>query len=195
MELMVATTNKGKLQEISRLLADTGIVVKGLEEISVLPEIIEDGDTFEANAQKKALTVARHCGCLTLADDSGLVVKALQGEPGIYSARYAGPQASDSDNNRKLLAAMTGLPREQREAAFHCAMALCEPSGDCRVFQGRLQGLILEEPRGNGGFGYDPLFLVPEYGKALAELPLEIKNRISHRGEALRQTLAYLQQR
>lgn len=195
MELMVATTNKGKLQEISRLLADSGIVVKGLDEVPGLPEIVEDGDTFEANARKKALTVARHCGCLTLADDSGLVVKALQGEPGVYSARYAGPGASDADNNQKLLAAMTGLPREQREAAFHCAMALCEPSGDCRVFQGCLQGLILDEPRGSGGFGYDPLFLVPEYGKALAELPLEIKNRISHRGKALRQTLAYLQQR
>ncbi len=195
MELVVATTNKGKLQEISRLLADTGILVKGLENIAGLPEIVEDGDTFEANAQKKALTVARHCGCLTLADDSGLVVKALQGEPGVYSARYAGPQASDSDNNRKLLAEMTGLPREQREAAFHCAMALCDPSGECRVFEGRLAGLILEAPRGSGGFGYDPLFLVPEYGKALAELPMEIKNRISHRGEALRKTLGYLQQR
>lgn len=194
MELMVATTNKGKLKEIKRLLADTGIVVKSLDEIAGLPEIVEDGDTFEANAQKKALTVARHCGCLTLADDSGLAVKALQGEPGVYSARYAGPGASDSDNNRKLLSVMTGLPREQREAAFHCAMALCEPSGACRVFQGRLQGLILEEPRGSGGFGYDPLFLVPEYGKALAEIPLEIKNRISHRGEALRKTLEYLQQ-
>lgn len=194
MELMVATTNKGKLKEIRRLLEDTGIQVKGLDEISGLPEIVEDGDTFEANARKKALTVARHCGCLTLADDSGLVVKALQGEPGVYSARYAGPGASDSDNNQKLLDAMTGLPTEQREAAFHCAMALCEPSGACRIFQGRLEGLILEEARGSGGFGYDPLFLVPEYGKALAELPLEIKNRISHRGEALRQTLAYLQQ-
>ena len=186
MELVVATTNKGKLQEINRLLADTGIVVKGLKEIEDLPEIIEDGDTFEANARKKALTVARHCGCLTLADDSGLVVKALQGEPGVYSARYAGPEANDTDNNRKLLSAMSGLPREQRKAAFHCAMALCDPSGDCRVFQGRLDGLILESPRGSGGFGYDPLFLVPEYGQALAELPLEIKNRISHRGEALR---------
>lgn len=194
MELVVATTNKGKLQEISRLLADSGIVVKGLEGIPGLPEVIEDGDTFDANAQKKALTVARHCGCLTLADDSGLVVAALQGEPGVYSARYAGPQASDADNNRKLLDAMTGLPREQREAAFHCAMALCDPAGNCQVFHGRLEGLILEAPRGSGGFGYDPLFLVPEYGKALAELPLEIKNRISHRGEALRKTLVYLQQ-
>jgi XTP/dITP diphosphohydrolase len=195
MELMVATTNKGKLQEIGRLLADSGIVVKGLEEIAGLPEIVEDGDTFAANAQKKALTVARHSGCLTLADDSGLVVEALQGEPGVYSARYAGPKASDADNNRKLLASMSGLPRGQRQAAFHCAMALCTPSGDCRLFEGRLQGLILEAPQGSGGFGYDPLFLVPEYGKALAELPLEIKNRISHRGEALRKTLAYLQHR
>jgi len=192
MELVVATSNRGKLKEISRLLADSGIVVKGLEDVEEVPEIVEDGDTFEANAQKKALIVARHCGCLTLADDSGLVVDALNGEPGVYSARYAGPDASDADNNRKLQAAMEGLPQEQRKAAFYCAMALCQPSGDCLLFQGQLKGLILEAPRGSGGFGYDPLFLVPEFGKALAELPLEIKNRISHRGQALRKVLAHL---
>lgn len=194
MELVVATKNRGKLREIGRLLANSGIVVKGLEDIADLPEIIEDGETFEANAQKKALTVARHSGCLTLADDSGLVVAALDGEPGVYSARYAGPQASDADNNRKLLAALSGLPREQRQAAFYCAMALCQPSGDCQLFQGQLPGIIIEAPRGDGGFGYDPLFLVPEYGKTLAELPLEIKNRISHRGAALRKVLTHLQQ-
>ena len=192
MELVVATQNRGKLREISRLLADSGIVVKGLDDIADLPEIIEDGDTFEANAQKKALTVARHCGCLTLADDSGLMVEALNGEPGVYSARYAGPDASDADNNQKLLDAMKDFSPEQRHAAFYCAMALCQPSGECQLFQGQLKGLILEAPRGSGGFGYDPLFLVPEYGKALAELPLEIKNRISHRGHALRNVLAYL---
>lgn len=194
MELIVATSNPGKLKEIRRLLADCGILVRGLEQLAEVPEIIEDGETFEANARKKALVVARHSGCLTLADDSGLVVRALNGEPGIYSARYAGPEANDADNNRKLLATMQGVPRNQRQAAFHCAMALCQPSGACRLFHGRLQGLILEAPQGSDGFGYDPLFLVPEYGKALAELPLEIKNRISHRGEALRQVVAFLQQ-
>lgn len=191
MELVVATSNRGKLKEIGRLLKDSGIKVRGLEDISGLPEIVEDGDTFEANAQKKALTVARHCNCLTLADDSGLMVEALHGEPGVYSARYAGPDASDADNNRKLLAAMEGLAPEQRQAAFYCAMALCGPSGECQLFQGQLKGLILEAPRGSGGFGYDPLFLVPEFGKSLAELPLEIKNRISHRGQALRKVLAH----
>jgi len=159
-----------------------------------LPEVEEDGETFAANARKKAQTVARLTGRLTLADDSGLEVAALDGAPGVRSARYAGEAADDAANNRKLLAALAGVPRSGRRGAFVCAMALCAPDGDCRFFSGRLEGLIVEEPRGDGGFGYDPLFLVPEYGKTLAELPLEIKNRISHRGQALRQALEALRQ-
>jgi XTP/dITP diphosphohydrolase len=194
MELVVATGNRGKLAEIRRLLADAGVAVRGLDDIEGAPEIIEDGETFEDNALKKALTVARFTGCLTLADDSGLVVEGLNGAPGVRSARYAGEAASDADNNRKLLAELQGLPPARRRASFCCAVALCRPDGWSRVFHGRLTGLISEKPRGDGGFGYDPLFLVPEFGKTLAEIPLEVKNRISHRGQALRQAIDCLKQ-
>lgn len=192
MEMLVATRNKGKLREIERLLADTDIVVKGLDAYGDLPDVVEDGATFAANARKKAATMARLTGCLTVADDSGLAVEALGGKPGIYSARYAGEDALDSDNNRKLLEDMASVPEGQRQAAFHCVMALCTPEGDCQLFDGRLDGVILTRARGEGGFGYDPLFLVPEYGRTLAELPLDIKNRISHRGQALKRLVAYL---
>lgn len=194
MELVIATRNQGKLREIRRLLEATEVRVLGLDVFPDLPEVEEDGETFADNARKKAVTVARLTGRLTLADDSGLEVMHLGGAPGVRSARYAGANADDAANNRKLLAALAGVPRAGRRGAFVCAMALCGPDGGCRFFSGRLEGIIGEEPRGDGGFGYDPLFLVPEYGKTLAELPLEIKNRISHRGQALRQALAYLRQ-
>jgi XTP/dITP diphosphohydrolase len=192
MELVVATRNQGKLLEIRRLLAESEIRVLGLDAFADLPEVEEDGETFEANARKKAETVARLTGRLTLADDSGLVVETLAGRPGVRSARFAGDGATDADNNRRLLAELSGVPRERRQAAFHCAMALCRPGDDCRIFHGEVPGLILEAPRGDGGFGYDPLFLVREYGRTMAELPLEVKNRISHRGQALRRALEYL---
>lgn len=195
MDLLVATRNQGKLREIRRLLLDTGINVKGLDAFGELPEVEEDGATFADNARKKAATMARLTGCLTLADDSGLAVEALGGRPGVHSARYAGDGASDADNNRKLLEEMAHLPAERRQAAFHCVMALCPPEGSCRLFEGRLDGLILAQGRGTEGFGYDPLFLVPEYGKTLAELPLDIKNRISHRGRALMQLVDSLKPR
>jgi XTP/dITP diphosphohydrolase len=194
MELVIATRNQGKLREIRRLLEETEIRVLGLDAFSDLPEVEEDGETFADNARKKAVTVAQLTGRLTLADDSGLEVMHLGGAPGVHSARYAGADADDAANNRKLLAALAGVSRSGRRGAFVCAMALCGPDGDCRFFSGRLEGILIEEPRGDGGFGYDPLFLVPEYGKTLAELPLEIKNRISHRGQALRQALEYLRQ-
>ncbi len=193
MDLLVATRNAGKLREIRRLLADTSVRVLGLDDFDSLPEVEEDGETFVANARKKAETIARQTGCLTLADDSGLEVAALAGAPGVRSARYAGEDADDAANNRKLLQALAEVPCPQRQGAFVCAMALCRPTGECRFFHGRLAGILTDAPRGEGGFGYDPLFLVPEYGKTLAELPLEVKNRISHRGQALRQVLAYLQ--
>lgn len=192
MELVVATRNAGKLREISRLLAETEIQVLGMDAFADLPEVEEDGDTFEANARKKAETIARLTGRLTLADDSGLVVEALHGQPGVRSARFAGPDATDEDNNLKLLAELDGIPRERRGAAFHCAMALCRSGADCLFFFGRVPGIILDTPRGEGGFGYDPLFLVREYGKTMAELPLDVKNRISHRGQALRQAVDHL---
>lgn len=194
-ELLIATRNQGKLREIERLLADSDIIVKGLDAYGQLPEVVEDGDTFAANARKKAATMARLTGCMTLADDSGLAVQALDGQPGIYSARYAGEGASDDDNNCKLLNDMAHVPAGQRQAAFLCVMALCTPSGDCRLFEGRLDGEILKQARGGEGFGYDPLFMVPEYGRTLAELPLDIKNRISHRGQALKCLVEHLCQR
>ncbi len=192
MDLVIATRNQGKLKEIRRLLEGTGIVVRGLESFDNLPEVEEDGATFADNARKKAETIAALTGLPTLADDSGLEVKALAGAPGVHSARYAGPGASDADNNSKLLTALAGVPAEERQGAFCCAMALARPGGETRLYFGRVEGRILLEPRGQGGFGYDPLFLVREFGQTMAELPLETKNRISHRGQALRQALAAL---
>lgn len=192
MELVIATRNQGKLKEIRRLLAESTLEVRGLESFPELPEVEEDGATFAENARKKAETIARLTGRLTLADDSGLEVAALNGAPGVYSARYAGAGASDGDNNAKLLTALEGVPAEQRQGAFCCAMALAAPGQQTRLFFGRVEGRILTAPRGAGGFGYDPLFLVREFAQTMAELPLETKNRISHRGQALRQALAVL---
>ena len=194
MKLLVATGNPGKLKEIRRLLEDSPIDVVGLDAYPDLPEVVEDGDTFEANARKKALEMAAATGCLTLADDSGLVVDFLDGAPGVISARYAGEDGDDEANNRKLMLQMQDVPDDKRQAAFHCVMALAEPDGRCRTFDGIITGLLLREPRGEGGFGYDPYFLVPEYGKTTAELPLDIKNRISHRGNALRKVMPVLQE-
>lgn len=192
MELVVATRNKGKLAEISRMLESTHIRVLGLDVFPEIGEIDEPGATFEENALIKAETVVRLTGRMTLADDSGLEVRVLGGEPGVRSARYAGENATDELNNLKLLKALTDVPPAERQAAFCCAMALVDPSGARQVFHGRVEGVILETPRGEGGFGYDPLFFVREYGKTMAELPMEVKNRISHRGQALRQAVEYL---
>lgn len=184
-ELLVATGNKGKMNEIRQILAGFVDHLYGLADFPDLPKAIEDGLTFEENACKKALPVAIATGIPTVADDSGLVVDALEGRPGIFSARYAGSGSSDAENNLKLLDDMAGLKDVQRTAYFYCAVALCFPDGTCRTFCGTLNGVLLESPRGDGGFGYDPLFLLPEYGKTLAELGTEVKNGISHRGRAL----------
>lgn len=192
MKLVIATRNQGKLREIRERIKETDLEVLGIDNFPDLPEVVEDGDTFSANARKKAATIARLTGCLTLADDSGLSVEALGGEPGVLSARYAGEDATDAENNRKLLDALAEVPPGRRKGAFFCVMALCLPDGGCQLFSGTLVGEIAVTPRGSGGFGYDPLFLVREYGKTLAELPLEIKNRISHRGQALKRVVAYL---
>lgn len=194
MELLVATRNQGKLKEIRALLAPLSITVRGLADFPELPEIVEDGDSFAENAEKKAATIARLTGRLTLADDSGLEVAALGGAPGIHSARYAGADADDAANNRKLLAAMTAFPPGQRAAAFVCVMALCAPDGSCRTFAGCLAGEIIDEARGTEGFGYDPLFVVAGQQRTLAEIPLDEKNRISHRAQALAQVVAVLQE-
>ena len=191
-ELVVATRNAGKLREIRRLCADCGVTVFGLDAFPELPEVEEDADTFAGNAIKKAETVAQRIGRPCLADDSGLVVEALDGHPGVHSARYAGLHASDEENNHKLLREMQTVPAENRQAAFCCVMALCLPGEPPRVYEGRVEGRILRESRGTVGFGYDPLFLVSGYDQTMAELPLELKNQISHRGQALRKLLADL---
>ena len=192
-DLVVATKNQGKLREISRLLEETDYRVVGLDVFPGAPDVVEDGETFADNARKKAETIARYTKTLTMADDSGLVVDFLDGAPGVHSARFAGDQATDADNNRKLLEILRGVPENQRQAAFRCVMALVAPDGSCRTFDGELKGVILAEPQGDGGFGYDPLFMVREYGQSLAELPLDVKNRISHRGQALKKLLAALE--
>ena len=194
MKLLVGTGNQGKLKEIRRLLDNTGVEVVGLDQLENPPEVIEDGATFTANARKKAVEMASFSGYLTLADDSGLVVTSLDGAPGVHSARYAGEQGNDTENNAKLLEALTTVSDEQRHAAFQCVMALAWPDGRCETFDGRVEGLIIRGERGVGGFGYDPLFMVPEYGKTMAELPIDIKNRISHRGTALRKVVPLLQE-
>jgi XTP/dITP diphosphohydrolase len=191
-ELVVATRNAGKLREIRHLLEGAGVAVLGLDAFPELPEVIEDGDTFAANAAKKAETVARLTGRPCLADDSGLTVEALNGEPGVHSARYAGEQGNDEANNARLLEELAGVPDDRRQGAFCCVMALCRPGQPTCFFEGRVEGRILRASRGTGGFGYDPLFLVDGFGRTMAELPLEEKNRISHRGQALRQVVAAL---
>lgn len=192
MRLVVATRNLGKLKEIRRLLETQGVVVVGLEQFPELADVEEDGDSFAANAAKKAEEVARATGLPSLADDSGLTVTALDGRPGIYSARFSGEDATDSSNNRKLLDVMATVPENARQAAFCCVMALCLPGQTTRLFEGRIEGQILNERQGSGGFGYDPLFWLPEFSCTMAELSLDVKNRISHRGQALRQVVEFL---
>lgn len=191
-ELVVATRNAGKLREIRHLLEGVGVAVVGLEAFPDLPEVEEDGATFAANAAKKAETIARLTGRPCLADDSGLTVEALGGAPGVHSARYAGVQGDDAANNARLLRELATVPDERRQAAFRCVMALCRPGRETALFEGCVAGRILAAPRGSGGFGYDPLFLVDGFERTMAELPLDEKNRISHRGQALRQVVAAL---
>jgi XTP/dITP diphosphohydrolase len=192
-ELVVATRNAGKIRELELLLQGAVEKILPIGSYPGIPDVDEDGTTFAENAVKKARFAAQATGIPALADDSGLVVDALGGRPGVYSARFAGEGAGDSANNLKLLATIAGIPPQGRTAAFHCVLAFCLPDGACRTFEGRLPGIILEEHQGGGGFGYDPLFLVPEYGQTLAQLSLEIKNRISHRGRALEEFRRYLE--
>jgi len=194
-ELVVATRNRGKLKEIGALLNGLVTTLRCAADFPTFPETVEDGTTFEANALKKAREAMQHTGLAALADDSGLVVDALGGRPGVISARFAGEGAGDADNNCKLLTELGGVPAGERQGAFVCVMAYVDPDGTELTFSGRVGGLILTEPRGNGGFGYDPLFLVDGYCSTMAELSLEEKNRISHRGQALRQFKMFLEER
>jgi XTP/dITP diphosphohydrolase len=191
-ELLIATGNAGKVREFAALFSEEEIKLYSLKDFPEIVPAIEDGITFNENALKKASAAARQTGLPTIADDSGLCVDALGGEPGVLSARYAGDGADDNANNQKLLKELVTTPGGQRKAAFRCSIAYCTPEGFEATFDGELRGVILEKPSGSGGFGYDPLFMVPEYGKTLAELPMEIKNRISHRGRAAEALKAFL---
>lgn len=192
MELVIATKNKGKLVEIADLLKDLPVSVASLVDRPDIGEIEEDGETFLDNARKKARTVAGAAKKWVLADDSGLVVAALNGEPGVKSARYAGRQGDHAANNKKLLEVMKEIPDGRRGAYFTCTMVLIAPDGREWDVEERCEGEIGRALKGDGGFGFDPLFYVPEKGRTMAELPLDEKNRISHRGKALRHIRAIL---
>lgn len=192
--LVLATKNQGKIREIEAILAGLPVEILSLAAYPAIPDVVEDGRTFLDNAMKKAKSIAEVTGETALADDSGLEVDALQGAPGVYSARYAGPGATDEDNVAQLLHAMAGIPPEQRHAAFRCVIVLCHPNGEYAAFEGRWAGKIGMEPKGTGGFGYDPVFFLPEQGCTVAEMLAEEKNRLSHRAQALQKLKAYLQQ-
>lgn len=184
MKIFLATGNKHKIDEIKAIFKN----VKDIEILSIkdgieIPEVIEDGDSFEANSVKKALEIAKFTGMITIADDSGLCVDALNGEPGVYSARYSGEGATDASNNAKLIKNLQGI--ENRKAHFVSVVTLGKPDGRVYSFTGEVEGKIIDIPRGDTGFGYDPHFYVAEYGKTLAEMP-EMKNVISHRANALK---------
>jgi XTP/dITP diphosphohydrolase len=163
-----------------------------LSEVPGIPEVVEDGETFEENALKKARVMAYSTGIVTLADDSGLCVDALDGRPGVHSARYAGDNASDEEKYLRVLEEMEGVPDSGRSARFVCALALVAPDGDEKLFRGVCEGRITREPRGSSGFGYDPIFYFEEAGCTFAEMDRESKNRVSHRGRALRQFADFL---
>ena len=183
--LLIASNNSGKIKEIKAVLGGFYDEIISLKEAGILLETIEDGDTFEANALKKAKEGMEASGMDTLADDSGLCVDALGGAPGIYSARFAGLDADDAANNQKLAEMMQGIAKKERTARFVCTVCLIKTDGASVTARGEVEGVIAEEPTGANGFGYDPYFYVPQYDKTMAELPTEIKNTISHRANAL----------
>jgi XTP/dITP diphosphohydrolase len=198
--LVLATRNEGKIAEFNQLLSGFDFQIMTLKDFGPLPPIIEDGKTFEENAYKKAHGTAKATGMPALADDSGLAVAALGGAPGVRSARYAGENATDEENNRKLLREMEGV--NQRDASFECVLAIAVPRGPALIYDGRCEGLVSTELRGDQGFGYDPLFYYTPFGKTFAELSHLEKNGVSHRGKAmmelkneLNKVLGWLEQR
>lgn len=190
MKLVLATRNLGKVQELSELLSDQSTIeVLSIKDFPKAPEVLEDGETYQDNAKKKAVHIAKYSGIRALADDSGLEVDALGGAPGVHSARYAGADASDAERIAKLLAATRDVPDEERTARFKCAVAVAEPNGRADVVMGVCDGKIIREPRGTQGFGYDPVFVPHGYDQTFAELGEKVKNHISHRAKALRLAL------
>jgi len=183
--IVIATRNKDKKSEISDLLKGFPIDIKGLDDFGPIPHIEEDGDTFDENAYKKASFTARMLGFPALADDSGLLAEALEGAPGVLSARYAGENATDEQRYQKLLQEMEG--KTNRKAAFECVISIAVPTGPALTYEARCEGLIAEQPSGSNGFGYDPVFYYPPLNKTFGELTIEEKSHVSHRGKALRE--------
>lgn len=194
-EVVLATRNRHKVEELAALLGDLGIRIRTLADFPDAPEVEEDGATCEANAIKKACEIAKATGLTAVADDTGLEVDALDGRPGVYAARYAGEGATYDDNCRKLIQELSGVPRERRTARFVTVAAIAAPGEPAQVAHGALEGYITDAPVGCGGFGYDPVFFVPELGATLAEITAEQKNRISHRAKAFLQAKELLRVR
>jgi XTP/dITP diphosphohydrolase len=183
--IVVASRNRKKTHEIADLLSPHGLEVACVADLADVPEVVEDGSTFAENAAKKASRTATHLGCWVIGEDSGLMVDALGGQPGIYSARYSGEGATDEKNNQKLIAALAGVPPEKRTAGYVCTVALADPTGTIRLrAEGRCRGVIIDDPRGANGFGYDPHFLIREYHQTFGELSSLVKQQLSHRARA-----------
>jgi XTP/dITP diphosphohydrolase len=185
-DIVLASRNKKKIAELKTLLADLPVHVLSLEDFPEIPEIKESGVTFAENAEIKAKTVAQATGLIAVADDSGLEVDALGGQPGVYSNRFVGPNATDRDKYMRILELLKDVPDEKRTARFRAAVAVATPEGEVVVVEEACEGRIAREPRGEGGFGYDPIFFIPELGRTMAELSPEEKNQISHRGKAMK---------
>ncbi|CAN2049421.1 dITP/XTP pyrophosphatase [Candidatus Magnetomoraceae bacterium gMMP-1] len=185
MVIVLATRNHGKTAEIKSILKGYPIIIKNLDDFGAIPEVEEDGDTFDENAYKKASFASRILGLPAMADDSGLTVEALNGAPGVHSARYAGKNATDEQRLEKLLQQMQG--KTDRKAAFECVISLAVPTGPALTYENRCEGIITEKPEGSNGFGYDPVFFYPPFNKTFAQLTREEKNQVSHRGKALKE--------
>ncbi|MDQ7093876.1 XTP/dITP diphosphatase [Desulfosporosinus sp. PR] len=184
MKIILATQNQGKVRELRDLIDDEGIEVISLQDISDWEDVEENGETFAENAAIKARAAVRRTGLIALADDSGLEVDALEGAPGVFSARFAGEPKDDERNNDKLLSLLERVPEEKRTARFRCALIMATPNGEEYLTEGTVEGKILGQRRGADGFGYDPVFFVPGLGRTMAELTLEEKNNLSHRAQA-----------
>ena len=194
-KLLIATHNPGKIREYQTLLADLPLLVTSLRAEGIVDDVEETGETFAANARLKARAYAHQSGLWTWADDSGLEVDALDGRPGVYSARYAGPSATDRDRYQKVLAELQQYPERPRSARFWCVVAIASPDDEIFTTEASVEGEIITAARGEHGFGYDPIFYLPDLGKTMADLPAEIKNQISHRGKASVAAKALLQRR
>ncbi|OIJ10610.1 non-canonical purine NTP pyrophosphatase [Anaerobacillus alkalilacustris] len=192
-EILIATKNKGKIREFEELFSQFGFHVKSLLDFESVIDVVEDGLTFRDNATKKAETIAKLYNIATLADDSGLIVDALNGEPGVFSARYAGPNKDDRANMEKVLHELVGVKESERGARFHCSLALSIPGQNTILVDGICEGKITYEPKGENGFGYDPIMYIPQKDKTMAELSKEEKNEISHRALALKKLKEVIQ--